>query len=202
MHQRFHRYIQLKDYVPGHKNRLADDASRRLLHHSNANFLSHFSVTYPQKQPWLLYRPQSFLLRSWPCATRCICRHRSFFSRHHCRSLGALDHLLHVPWSQSYPLRCPIPCPIPPSFCMPIPARHINTSRHPVCSRTVEGETMTLLCAKVDTDQIRLIGRWRSDEMLQYLHVQAEPIDSPIIAIPVWPLVNTQFRPKNTFVKD
>ena len=35
---------------------------------------------------------------------------------------------------------------------------------------------MALLCAHVDTDTIRLIGRWRSDEMLRYLHVQAEPV--------------------------
>ena len=35
---------------------------------------------------------------------------------------------------------------------------------------------MALLCAQVDTDVIRLIGRWRSDEMLRYLHVQAEPV--------------------------
>jgi hypothetical protein len=35
---------------------------------------------------------------------------------------------------------------------------------------------MALLCANVDTDRIRLIGRWRSDEMLRYLHVQAEPV--------------------------
>ena len=35
---------------------------------------------------------------------------------------------------------------------------------------------MALLCAHVDTDIIRLIGRWRSDEMLRSLHVQAEPI--------------------------
>ena len=27
--------------------------------------------------------------------------------------------------------------------------------------------------ARVDPDVIRLIGRWRSDEMLRYLHVQA-----------------------------
>ena len=33
-----------------------------------------------------------------------------------------------------------------------------------------------LLCAKVDTNVIRLIGRWRSDEMLRYLHCQAHPI--------------------------
>ena len=33
-----------------------------------------------------------------------------------------------------------------------------------------------LLLAKVDPDVIRLIGRWRSDEMLCYLHVQAYPM--------------------------
>jgi hypothetical protein len=33
-----------------------------------------------------------------------------------------------------------------------------------------------LLCAKVDGDVIRLLGRWRSDEMLRYLHLQAGPI--------------------------
>jgi hypothetical protein len=35
---------------------------------------------------------------------------------------------------------------------------------------------MALLCARVDSDIIRLLGRWRSDQMLRYLHVQAEPI--------------------------
>ena len=35
---------------------------------------------------------------------------------------------------------------------------------------------MALLCAHVDTDLIQLIGRWRSAEMLRYLHVQAEPV--------------------------
>jgi hypothetical protein len=35
---------------------------------------------------------------------------------------------------------------------------------------------MALLCARIDPDVIRLIGRWRSDEMLRYLTVQAEPI--------------------------
>jgi hypothetical protein len=35
---------------------------------------------------------------------------------------------------------------------------------------------MALLCAHVDSDTIRLVGRWRSDEMLRYLHVQAEPV--------------------------
>lgn len=35
---------------------------------------------------------------------------------------------------------------------------------------------MALLCGHVDTDVIRLLGRWRSDEMMRYLHLQAEPI--------------------------
>ena len=35
---------------------------------------------------------------------------------------------------------------------------------------------MALLCASVDTDIIRLIGRWRSDEMFRYLHTQAAPL--------------------------
>ena len=33
-----------------------------------------------------------------------------------------------------------------------------------------------LLLAQVDPNVIRLIGRWRSDEMLRYLHVQAAPL--------------------------
>jgi hypothetical protein len=32
------------------------------------------------------------------------------------------------------------------------------------------------LCAQVDSDVIRLLGRWRFDEMLCYLHIQAEPV--------------------------
>jgi hypothetical protein len=39
---------------------------------------------------------------------------------------------------------------------------------------------MALLCADVDSDRIRLLGRWRSDEMLRYLHVQALPIIAPL----------------------
>eukprot|EP00804_Cyclotella_cryptica_P015306 CCRYP_005414-RA/>CCRYP_005414-RA protein AED:0.57 eAED:0.10 QI:0/0/0/1/0/0/2/0/539 len=35
---------------------------------------------------------------------------------------------------------------------------------------------MAFLLGQVDTDIIWLIGRWRSDEMLRYLHVQAAPL--------------------------
>jgi hypothetical protein len=38
------------------------------------------------------------------------------------------------------------------------------------------GGAMALLCSKVDTDIIKLVGRWRSDEMLRYLHAQAYPL--------------------------
>ena len=38
------------------------------------------------------------------------------------------------------------------------------------------GGAMALLVAEVDTDVIRLLGRWRSDEMFRYLHLTAEPI--------------------------
>ena len=39
---------------------------------------------------------------------------------------------------------------------------------------------MALLCARVDTDVIQLIGRWRSDAMFRYLHVQAAPHTAPL----------------------
>jgi hypothetical protein len=35
---------------------------------------------------------------------------------------------------------------------------------------------MALLCANVDPNTIRMLGRWRSDEMLHYLHLQAQPL--------------------------
>jgi hypothetical protein len=39
---------------------------------------------------------------------------------------------------------------------------------------------MAMLCADIDTDRIRLIGRWRSDEMFRYLHTQAAPVTSQL----------------------
>lgn len=41
---------------------------------------------------------------------------------------------------------------------------------------TRAGGAMAMLCGGVDADRIRLIGRWRSDEMYRYLHVQAQPV--------------------------
>jgi hypothetical protein len=38
------------------------------------------------------------------------------------------------------------------------------------------GGAMALLGAQVDDNSIRLLGRWQSDAMLRYLHVQARPV--------------------------
>ena len=35
---------------------------------------------------------------------------------------------------------------------------------------------MALLCARVDTNIIKMVGRWRSDAMFRYLHLQAFPL--------------------------
>ena len=56
------------------------------------------------------------------------------------------------------------------------------TSRDVSARSTRAGGAMALLCAGVDRDRIRMIGRWRSDEMYRYLHVQAQPVMTGIAA--------------------
>jgi hypothetical protein len=46
----------------------------------------------------------------------------------------------------------------------------INPQDISICSLGSSG-AMALLCASVDPDKIRLLGQWKSDEMLWYLHV-------------------------------
>jgi hypothetical protein len=57
LHQRHHRYLPLKDYLPGDRNTMADDASR-LFSLSNAALLKYFNTRYPQKQSWHLWTPR------------------------------------------------------------------------------------------------------------------------------------------------
>ena len=46
-----------------------------------------------------------------------------------------------------------------------------------VSARSLQASgAMALLCSGFYADIIRLIGRWRSDEMLRYLHLQLEPL--------------------------
>jgi hypothetical protein len=39
---------------------------------------------------------------------------------------------------------------------------------------------MAMLCAGIDSLIIKMLGRWRSDEMLRYLHLQATPVSASI----------------------
>lgn len=69
LHQRFHRYVSVRDYIPGPENTMADDASR-LFHLSDDAFLTYFNSTYPQALPWHLYHPSLPMLSSAICALR------------------------------------------------------------------------------------------------------------------------------------
>jgi hypothetical protein len=61
IHQRHHRYLNLKDYLEGRRNSMADDASR-LTDLTATELLTHFNSTYPQPSPWALWTPtQQFL---------------------------------------------------------------------------------------------------------------------------------------------
>ena len=56
---------------------------------------------------------------------------------------------------------------------------HLGFTHQDVSARSLQAaDAMEILCSGVDNDIISLIGRLRSDDMLRYLHVQAEPIMS------------------------
>ena len=53
----------------------------------------------------------------------------------------------------------------------------LGFTHHDVSARSLRAAgAMALLCSGVDKDIISLIGRWRSNRMMRYLYVQAEPI--------------------------
>jgi hypothetical protein len=52
----------------------------------------------------------------------------------------------------------------------------LDISPHEVEARSLRaGGATALLCADVDSDTIRLLGRWKSDAMIRYLHAAALP---------------------------
>ena len=54
---------------------------------------------------------------------------------------------------------------------------HLGFTHKDVSARSLQAAgDMALLCSGVDTDIISLNGRWRSNEMMRYLHVQSGPI--------------------------
>lgn len=69
LHQRYHRYVQLKDFVSGIHNPLADDSSR-LFHLSDSQLLHYFNTTYPQRRSWRLYHPTPEMLSAVITALR------------------------------------------------------------------------------------------------------------------------------------
>jgi hypothetical protein len=51
LHQRFHRYLPLHDYIPGPVNAMVDDGSR-LWNLHESQLIQHFNPTYPQTKSW------------------------------------------------------------------------------------------------------------------------------------------------------
>lgn len=48
---------------------------------------------------------------------------------------------------------------------------------HELSARSLRaGGAMAMLCANIDFDTIKLLGRWYSDAMVRYLHAQAQPV--------------------------
>jgi hypothetical protein len=48
---------------------------------------------------------------------------------------------------------------------------------HEISARSIRaGGAMALLCGNVDFDLIQILGRWHSDAMIRYFHMQAQPV--------------------------
>ena len=109
-----------------------------------------------------------------------------------CPVLAAARRLRHLQ-QHSAPPTTPLAsyCSRPPTFAAVAPAdvtaslrlasnllgRQYGFTPNDVSARSLRAAGATaLLCADVDPNIIQLLGRWRSDEMLRYLHLQAEPL--------------------------
>ena len=58
-----------------------------------------------------------------------------------------------------------------------IAGNHLGFTYKDISSRSLRAEgVMALLCSGVDNGIISLIGHWRNDKMLRYLHMKTEPI--------------------------
>ena len=118
LHQRFHRYLSLKDYLPGPLNTMADDASR-LWTLSDAAFLLYFNATYPQAQPWTLFHPAPLITSSVISALRKrTCPTASFL----------LPPPLRCPTGPCGPVSVPNSPSILPWKTSPIPSRTFKSS--------------------------------------------------------------------------
>ena len=65
-----------------------------------------------------------------------------------------------------------------------LPPTLTNFAAQDISARSTRASgAMAMLCGGIDSDRIRLIGRWRSDKMYRYLHVQSQPVMAGVAAI-------------------
>jgi hypothetical protein len=130
LHQRYHRYLGLKDYYPGDDNRMADDASR--LHLRDRDFLTHFNSTYPQTQLWRLYQIHPKTISSAISALRTKTSPMASFLRKP-RKPEQVENILRRTLRGSYHTKRRIPNSFPPSLRLAFPSR--ENQHHPAtCS--------------------------------------------------------------------
>jgi hypothetical protein len=84
----------------------------------------------------------------------------------------------YCPTTAGHPLRYILPSDITRQLrnTLAIYPQAAYTAKDISARSTRAGGAMALLCAGIDRDRIRLVGRWRSDELYRYLHVQAQPV--------------------------
>ena len=74
----------------------------------------------------------------------------------------------------------PMPSPTPYAAWLPslaTPLDYNPPTLSDINARALRsGGTMALLCARVDPNIIQMVGRWHSDAMFHYLHLQATPL--------------------------
>ena len=115
------------------------------------------------------------------CPVASILSRISHLRQHHAPPDTTLNAYLHL-GSWAYVL----PSAITSLFRLAAAPGPPSGGRHPPAllsaRSTRSGGAMALLGGGVDSDRIRLIGRWRSDEMYRYLHIQSQPTMSGIAA--------------------
>jgi hypothetical protein len=78
---------------------------------------------------------------------------------------------------------------------------------HEISTRSLRASgDMALICGKVDFDLIQILGRWHSDAMIWYLHMQAQPVmqnfTSTMFNIGTYKFLPDEMVPVNDFDHD
>ena len=99
----------------------------------------------------------------------------------HIRSHTADTHIPLCKYFTATSSKCIVPHDITKSLCAAVTFLGLSLGFLPSdvtaqCLRAAGSNA--LLCSNIDPDIIRLLGRWKSDEILHYLHLQAAPLMS------------------------